>query len=100
MICVGENKNQIGGTRATRAVDALLRGLLADFGTEAEKERQAIQWVESLSPEEGDAVLQRARREWAELSTPHPCQPTGMRHSTLLFDTLPDPDTAIQNPLV
>jgi hypothetical protein len=35
--------------------------------TYEDREREAIQWVEQLSPEQGEAVLKRAVEEWDEL---------------------------------
>ena len=44
-----------------------LATLLIGFGTYEDRERESIQWVESLSPAEGDAVLSRAIEEWDQI---------------------------------
>ena len=54
----------------TEAKEDLVR-LLAP----ADPEREAIQWVESLSDEQAETVVDQARREWREIveKSPHDC---------------------------
>ena len=57
----------VGGTPTTPTATTPIASILSGFGTHAEREREAIQWVESLSPDEGDRVLTAAREEWVAI---------------------------------
>jgi hypothetical protein len=67
-------------TLPTLPTSSPLNTVLAGFSDEAEIEcrceREAIQWVESLSSEQGDAVVAQAIAEWNALVQ---CTATGDR---------------------
>lgn len=44
-----------------------LESILSQHGTEADRERLAIQWVESLPADEAERVVAAACAEWQEL---------------------------------
>ncbi|MBU4399416.1 MAG: hypothetical protein KKE86_08790 [Planctomycetes bacterium] len=44
--------------------------LIRLLAPDVDPERAAIQWVESLSAEEGEVVIEQARREWNEIVGP------------------------------
>ncbi len=56
-------------TQTTRTgMDTPLTAAIHRFGSESQQEREAIQWIESLSPAESKQIVANAITEWKSIA--------------------------------